>query len=349
MTGTWPRFAVSVVTSQPLKRLDELIRLGWRRFEVGMFQGPEELAEFRRCRDRFGLAFGVHHPLRMDLSKDKNCNVCNPDASKRKRGLEDLHKTLEASREIGAEYVVAHAPEARAIWNDERIPSEEEIRDLAAAGGQELADLSAACGIPVYLEQAVPHPYFTRGLDFTRIVEGHPELGLCADLQRLGLMEWGQGTDPMQFIKQTAPFIRSVHLNTREPMNRAGRPPDFPALSSLSDRRQYRQAWSEWIRVHKKAPVHPDQDPEAGWLDVVALVEAILRVNREVTLVHEYYYRVYPTEYFLEGHAWFARLVSSMCHVQEPGSDGRITVDRPVTDRRFCRVGRGGKGSRNPG
>lgn len=283
-----------------------------------MFWGQEELEEFFRRRDRFSLAFGVHHPLRMDLGKDKNCSLCHPDPQRRRQGLDQLERTLLASREIGAEYVVAHAPETRAIWHEAGIPSEEGIRALAVLGGEELADLAASCGVPIYLEQAAPHPYFTQGSDFVKTVEGHPELGLCIDLHRLGLTSVTMGTDPHCFIAQTAPWIRTVHLNACGPVSLTDGPPVFPGFELCFDRRGYRKAWSDSTRrAPKKAPVHPDQDPEEGWLNSAALIEGILGVNRDITLVHEYYHRVYPMGYFLEGHAWISELISRL-----GGSDG---------------------------
>jgi sugar phosphate isomerase/epimerase len=106
-----------------------------------------------------------------------------------------------------------------------------------------------------------------------------PDLEFCLDIGHLHLMSLYAGFDSLEFASAMAPYTTIVHIYNATP---------------------------EMYRKYHHVPVHPSQQPQEGWADVVSILGSVLSARRgDLTLVFEYSPQYRAGEIFVrEGIEW---------------------------------------------
>ncbi len=133
---------------------------------------------------------------------------------------------------------------------------------LAAEACRRMASIARDACVPIDIEFAAYTDAFHRPGDFASAVDPFPELGICLDVGHAALGAMLRGRDVVQDVALLAPKARSMHL------------------------------WNTLGPAHTKkfhhTPLHPDQRPENGWLEIPLLVETALTAAPNMQVIFEY-------------------------------------------------------------
>jgi len=244
---------------------------------------------------------GVHHPL---YKKDGPawCRFLDRDPVQRQLALDVAASAAESAHHLGARYILFHFPwpglaaegvdypalgwpaslamEPLADW------SEQQIYEVSRRVFEHLANVQEKERIQIILEIDGPNPYFFDGELYSRLFEEYPELSLCLDTGRLGLLARTHGQDPLQLCRRWLPWTRHVHLHT--------------------------SMWDDDGTFHNHLPTNGthtvDQWPRVTpAADMVKLVAA---AQPRLTVVLEHDPRAVSPEALEEAHRWAAELAA---------------------------------------
>jgi len=203
------------------------------------------------------------------------CYFLSEDAAARALSLRVLEDSLAFAATWGAAYVVTHLTYGPADTTDP-----DRAGALARRACADIAALSRGYGVPVDIEFAAYSDGFNEPARFAEAVGTHPELGLCIDTGHAWIGACRRGRDYLGDIRRLAPLARSMHLwNSRGPGETAGH-----------------------------VPLHPDQSPADGWIDIPATLETVLAANPSVHIIFEYPVS-HVDERIRAGFDWIAALV----------------------------------------
>lgn len=208
---------------------ENLERPLWRGAEIGMCNTfPDVLGAVGEA-EYYDWIIGVHHPLYKEGGPEW-CRFMDPDPVVREAALELAYTSAQAAHHVGARYILFHFP-----WPALQMPGVNyadfgwyfttENADLAQWPEAKLYEWSRRCFerfaaiqskelIKVVLEIDGPNPYFFDGELYSRLFEEYPELSLCVDTGRLGLLARTHGQDPIALTKRWLPWTRHLHLST---------------------------------------------------------------------------------------------------------------------------------------
>ncbi|MFZ5816676.1 MAG: sugar phosphate isomerase/epimerase family protein [Bacillota bacterium] len=208
---------------------EDLERPLWRGAEIGMCDifpdvlGAVSEAEFH------DWIIGVHHPLYKE-GGPAWCRFLDRDPAVRQAALDLAFTSAQAAHHLGARYILFHFPwpalvtdrqahradgwyleypvEEAAAW------SEEALYDWSRRCFERFAEIQAKELIKVVLEIDGPNPFFYEGEMFSRLFQEFPDLSLCIDTGRLGLLARTHGQDPVALARRWLPWARHLHLST---------------------------------------------------------------------------------------------------------------------------------------
>jgi sugar phosphate isomerase/epimerase len=263
-------------------KLADLLSLGdFGKVEIG-FYDEENLPLVMEFAGKRGLRYGFHDPLPRLPSFDYPF-LTDPDDEKRWRTLDSMFRTMDTAVRHGAEYVVGHIPSV--IWEPRPTLNEARILELAHNSCSRLSARSRQSGIPFVLENVGPNPYFFEFDAFVGVLEAYPNLEFCLDIGHLHLMSVYSGIDSLEFARELAPFTTIVHIYNATP---------------------------EMYQKYHHVPVHPSQECQDGWADVIAILDCVLDGQRnDLTLVFEYSPQYPGGERFVqEGIEWVREAVA---------------------------------------
>ncbi|MCC7413254.1 MAG: sugar phosphate isomerase/epimerase [Gammaproteobacteria bacterium] len=213
------------------------------------------------------------------------CYFLNDDDALREESLHQLGRTIEQAAELGADYVVTHLTYGR---TDTRDP--DRARALAHTACERIAALARAADMPVHIEFAAYTDAFHDPRDFVAAVTPHAGLGICIDSGHTVLGAALRGRNYHDDVRVLAPHARSLHLwNTR----------------GAADYRE---------RGH--VPLHPDQRPADGWIDIEAVLAAVLACNADAAVVFEYPVTVVD-EHIVAGYRWVEAMVDRLLEAMQ--------------------------------
>lgn len=204
------------------------------------------------------------------------CFYLCEDRARREDSFRVLELTLQAARELGAEYVVSHLTYGKSDTRDAAMADR-----LAREACRRFAELSRAYAIPLDVEFAGYTDSFHEVAPFLDAIGPRAELGICIDIGHTRLGAIRRGRDYLVDIAALAPRARSMHLwNTTGP---------------------------DGYARHHHVPLHPVQSPLKGWIDLPATLDIVRASNPDVRIVFEYpVERVTPR--IQAGYDWIATL-----------------------------------------
>ncbi|MEW5946595.1 MAG: TIM barrel protein [bacterium] len=284
-----------------------LERTKLKRAEFVVFErgDRESLREYVSGR---GIAFSAHCPLFIPGEYPENpllACIIDIDEERRRRAVALVRETMEDGAAMGAEYAVAHIQRPVHFSGDNlKGITARDVMDVAGTSCAELADLSRETGIPVLIENLFDNPLFHSAGSYLELLRDFPSLGFCLDIGHLGVDSRNFGFDFMEFVRLLAPHTRAAHLQ-----------------NSNASEKGYRTR-------HWKAPVHPSQRPEDGWLDVPAIMRTLLESNIECRFNFEGWMDYYPSrETAIEGIRWasglYEEIRNELMRKTEADADGR--------------------------
>ena len=228
-----------------------------------------------------GSTYGFHDPLPWH-PRWRWPSLTDPDKAEQARSLGVAAHTLESVTAHGAHYGLVHFPSVHFE------PVDGWTRERALEAGHEAAATLARWaderGTPVLLENVGPNPYWDADA-WIEILETYPPLYFCLDVGHLHLETAGHHEANLAFAEALAPFTRQIHLYNATP---------------------------EAYRKYHHVPVHPDHRPEDGWIDVEAMLAAVMgRRKGPLRIVFEHTPE-YPaeTDWILEGMDWVRSLAN---------------------------------------
>ncbi|HEY3365709.1 MAG TPA: TIM barrel protein [Symbiobacteriaceae bacterium] len=210
---------------------ENLDRDHWRGAELGFLDsfpdvwGAVSEAEFH------DWIIGVHHP--MFVKDGPNwCRFFDDDPAVRAASLDLAAASAQAAHHVGARYILFHFP-----WPGFQMPGvdhrsqgwyfthpqplvrlgdwpEAQVYDVSRRAFERFAAVQEQEQIRIVLEIDGPNPYFFDGELYDRLFSEFPELSLCQDTGRLGLLAKTHGKDPLELCRRWLPWTRHMHLHT---------------------------------------------------------------------------------------------------------------------------------------
>lgn len=208
---------------------ESLERPLWRGAEIGMLGSfPDVLGAVSES-EYYDWNIGVHHPLYKEGGPEW-CRFLDPDPAVREAALETAAASAQAAHHLGVRYILFHYP-----WPGVQAPGanfgdlgwyfttplvdltewpEAKLYEWSRRCFERFAEIQARELIKVVLEIDGPNPYFFDGELYSRLFEEYPELSLCVDTGRLGLLARTHGQDPLALTRRWLPWTRHLHLST---------------------------------------------------------------------------------------------------------------------------------------
>jgi sugar phosphate isomerase/epimerase len=226
-----------------LNRLAVLAALPATHVEIG-FMEPAALDICLAFVRDLGRTYGFHDPLPFD-PRWRWPSMTDPNPAEQARSLGVMSRTLDTAQRHDAVYAPTHFPSVHFE------PVNGWSRKAALAAGHEAAGTMARWAsertMRVLLENVGPNPYWDAAA-WVDIFQTYPPLGFCLDVGHLHLETGGDHAANLAFVRDLAPYTRQVHLYN---------------------------ATLESYRTYHHVPVHPDQNPSEGWIDVPELLGAL--------------------------------------------------------------------------
>lgn len=274
----------------------------WRGAELGMLDtfpdvwGAVAEAEFH------DWIIGVHHPLFKENGPSW-CRFFDRDPAVRAAALSQAATAAQAAHHVGARYILFHFPwpgfqlagrdhRAEGWYFTEPLESvgqwtEAEVYEVSKVAFERFAEIQATEKISVILEIDGPNPYFFDGELYARLFEQHPELSLCVDTGRLGLLARTHGKDPLDLCRRWLPWTRHLHLHT--------------------------SMWDEQGRFQNHIPTSGSHTAEK-WPQVTPaadMARMVVEAQPRATIVLEHNPRAVSPAELEEARAWAALLVGA--------------------------------------
>lgn len=244
------------------------------------------LPELRDEVQRHDIAASVHAPLvRVPWypSPPTLSFLCDVDEEKRQMSLRMIEETMETAKDFGAEYVVVHFPVPSTTGVN---VSKQELHRTAMATAAALSQLSEQHQVLVHMEGFGPSPLLDAGF-LLEVIESFPGLRYCFDTGHMHVASQRDGFDLYKFAARLGPHIGSVHLwNSR----------------GLHD-----------YLTYGHIPVHPEQSPDEGWVDVPRILELLVSGSPDCRIILEsglHYPKALGGRDFRDGVKWIKRLLA---------------------------------------
>ncbi len=262
-----------------------------RRAEFLLFEPGDKVRLLKYATDH-DLKFSAHCPILKDPSHAENpllATIIDSDSTRRDAALRLMFGSARTASDMGAEYMVVHLqrPENFGGPNSQGFDHAAAL-DVARRGLSSLCDISSRFDLPIYIENLMDNSSFYKPEHYAALLSTFPSIGFCLDIGHLALDLKNFGVPIDEIIDATLPHIRAVHLQN----------------SNISLAPRIRRYW--------KIPVHPDQPPAEGWLDIPAILDKIIAscsgvaINLEGRPDGEF-----DIDYMREGALWCDSLISA--------------------------------------
>lgn len=281
---------------------ESLERPHWQGAEIGLCDTlPDVLGAVAEA-EFYEWVIGAHHPTHRE-GGPAWCRFLDPDRAVRSEALEIAWSAARAVHRLGARYILFHFPwpalqmpgvdYAALGWKfkdaeplpPEAWPREADLYEWSRHCFDRLAELQERERIRVVLEIDGPNPYFFDGELYSRLFAEFPELSLCIDTGRLGLLARTHGQDPVSLAEHWLPWTRYVHLHTAR--------------------------WDAEGRFRSRIPTNGShtRDRWPGVTPSADIARLVVKAHPDAVIVLEHDPRAVPPDELEASHAWAAALV----------------------------------------
>lgn len=207
---------------------ENLNRPTWSGAEIGLLRSFADVMGAVPEAEFYDWIIGVHHPLFI-AGGPAWCRFYDRDPAVRAAALQAAELAAQgAHRQTGARYILFHFPWPGLQGPDGPGPgwppntpyenladwTEAEVYEVGRRVFAHLAAVQARERIEIVLEIDGPHPYFFGGDLYERLFAEFPDLSLCVDTGRLGLLAKTHNQDPLTLGRRLLPWTRHLHLHT---------------------------------------------------------------------------------------------------------------------------------------
>ena len=184
----------------------------------------------------------LHTPVPHDGAEPlRRFSPTDPDEETAAMALRMALDTVRTAAALQALHVVIHFPSPYPPFEEE-IP-ESRIRAFL----EPVSEVAGLLDVRVLLENMSPNPALCSPAHYRALLDRYPGYGICLDLGHAHLLSVRHSV--ADYVRALSPEIQSVHV--------------------------YNTTAARYAR-HGHEPVHPDQRPGDGWLDVEAAVALLL-------------------------------------------------------------------------
>lgn len=240
---------------------EKLPSLGLKRAELFIFS-RSELPEVKRQIEKQELTVSIHAPVPRPTWYPYPptwtfLNYLDPE--KRNLYVRLVDETVEAAKDLGAKYVVAHFPGPLA--EEDAGADIKKLSEIAFDSAARLADISDRYDVDIQIEGFGPSPFLN--IEFVaEVLTRHPRLRYCFDIAHSHLAEQRQEIDYYGFLYDLLPYLGSVHV--------------------------WQSRHVDDYLSHRHIPLHPTQRPEEGWVDVERVVRLVHEKRPTIPFIMEY-------------------------------------------------------------
>jgi sugar phosphate isomerase/epimerase len=259
--------------------IDYIVGKNFKRVQLcHKFSGAREITSLIKLSKKHPIKVSYHAPV-FYQSDPTVTYYLNSNERLRRATFDILETNLRMAQSLPTDHVIVHFT-SKDI--DDKI-SDKELYRLAEESGYELNHLSKKYNIPIHLEYAGYNNRFNKFEDWIGVVNKYENLGICLDVGHLYLSCQLNNFDYFTGLYTLLPQVKSVHLwNTR----------------GLDD-----------IRKYGHIPVHPEQTPKDGWIDIEETLRIVLNYNGNIPIVFEPDFNYGGIEYAEEGIDWINELI----------------------------------------
>lgn len=271
--------------------LERLRQYGFGRVEVVLLS-PEDWELLPAYLETMPHGFSFHAPARHDEDYPGNplhLALVDPLPDRRVQAWEMIRRELDRAAEWGARHLIVHLQRSL-LMNGQPPPvdwGEKEGLDLAVQEVGKALEESRAVGVSLHLENMMASPLFHSPEAYRALVEALPDAQFCLDVGHAALDGRYFGFPEREIAEALAGHLGSLHLYDNH----------------LPDQVHFTRLHEEGLL--RKYPVHPAHQGQPGWIDTRGCLETALRVQPDVLVTFEVYYRLdQDHEHTSAGIAW---------------------------------------------
>ncbi|WP_069650397.1 sugar phosphate isomerase/epimerase family protein [Caloranaerobacter ferrireducens] len=239
------------------------------------FSGAKEITALLKFSRKFPLKVTYHAPV-FHQSDPTVTYYVSDNKRLRDATFEILKTNLSMAKSLPTSEVVIH-------FVTSNVGSPDSIKRIAQESALRLSELSKEYDLPIFLEYVGYNDLFYKIEDWIDIIKDHENLGICLDVGHLYLSCQINNMDYFKELEKILPYIRLIHLwNTR----------------GFSD-----------VSKYGHIPVHPNQNPNDGWIDIEKTIELIYTWDDDIPIIFEPDFKYLDLKYAQEGIDWVNELV----------------------------------------
>ncbi len=199
----------------------------------------------------------------------------------REATFEILEINLRMAKSLPTEYVIIHFTSGSMVEED---ITDSEVKYLAMKSAKRINMLSKEYNIPVNLEYTSHNSRFVLPDDYIEVVKNYPNLGLCLDPGHLKMVCEEYGLNYFTELEKLLPYVKVIYM--------------WNIISKKG------------MEKHGYIPVHPDQNPIDGWIDIEETLKLALSYNKDIYIIFEPNFEYKDEKYFEDGVNWINNIVS---------------------------------------
>lgn len=298
------------IISEDVNKIDKLDIPGISGVEFGFLESTDDLEIINNFVKNKNIDLGFHHPIVQKTNEDfaLSRQITSHKKELRNQALNLVRLNMSIAVNYGARYFLVHAPTI--IRNlDEINVSENQYKMIVNDSLEKLEEMSERFNLPVLVESDGPNPFYNTPESLKEMFEEHKSLQHCLDTMHFAVFtgKYEYPCSISDLVDAVSDVTYSIHLsNTISPAGTGIDP--RPTKGSK----------------HVRLPVHPDQNPQDGWIDILEVIQKVKSKNKTVILVMEHIpFRSFDREvleklgynlltYEKESISWFQQLTHNL-------------------------------------
>lgn len=245
------------------------------------YSGASEITSLFKLSRSHPIKVSYHAPV-FHQSDPTLTYYLNSNFRLREATFEILEINLRMAKSLPTEYVIIHFTSNSMV---EENVTDSEVMHLAKRSAKRINMLSEEYDVPIYLEYTSSNSRFDLPDDFIAVLKDYPNLGICLNLGHLHLICKKYKLNYFTELEKLLPYTKVIYT--------------WNTISQAC------------VEEHGLVPVHPNQKPEEGWINIEKTIKLALECNEDIYIIFEPNFKYNGKEYFEEGVRWVNDMVSN--------------------------------------